>query len=101
MTKRRLSAGVSLGARLVRVLAIANPLPLRAPGRETKAPALILGGFGCRVSWRESERERYRTQLERYARLMRCLGPQPIRLGLYFPLLSAWREWPAGSDEPG
>jgi hypothetical protein len=49
----------------------------------------------------DAERERYRTQLERYARLMRCLGPQPIRLGLYFPLLSAWREWPAGSDEPG
>jgi hypothetical protein len=24
---------------------------------------------------------------------VRCLGAQPIRLGLYFPLLSGWREW--------
>ena len=27
--------------------------------------------------------------------LMRALGTEPIRLGLYFPLLSAWREWQA------
>jgi ATP-dependent exoDNAse (exonuclease V) beta subunit len=40
-----------------------------------------------------SEQERYRPQLERYAALMRHLGPEPIRLGLYFPLLSAWRSW--------
>ncbi|MGB5103077.1 MAG: UvrD-helicase domain-containing protein [Steroidobacteraceae bacterium] len=40
-----------------------------------------------------SEQERYRPQLERYARLVRRLGPEPVRLGLYFPLLSAWREW--------
>ena len=44
-----------------------------------------------------SEQERYRPQLERYASFMRHLGPEPIRLGLYFPLLSAWRSWlPAG-----
>ncbi len=42
------------------------------------------------------ERERYQSQLERYARLMRGLGDEPIRLGLYFPLLSAWREWAPG-----
>jgi ATP-dependent exoDNAse (exonuclease V) beta subunit len=41
----------------------------------------------------DSEQERYRLQLERYAALMRKLGPEPVRLGLYFPLLSAWREW--------
>jgi len=41
----------------------------------------------------DNERERYREQLERYAQLMRALGDEPIRLGLYFPLLSAWREW--------
>ena len=41
----------------------------------------------------DNERERYRAQLERYARLMRAYGDEPIRLGLYFPLLSAWREW--------
>ena len=43
----------------------------------------------------DNERERYRPQLERYAGLMRALGGEPIRLGLYFPLLSAWREWDA------
>jgi ATP-dependent exoDNAse (exonuclease V) beta subunit len=43
----------------------------------------------------DSEQERYRPQLERYASLMRRRGPEPVRLGLYFPLLSAWREWPA------
>jgi ATP-dependent helicase/nuclease subunit A len=41
----------------------------------------------------DNERERYRGQLERYARLMQALADEPIRLGLYFPLLSAWREW--------
>jgi ATP-dependent helicase/nuclease subunit A len=41
----------------------------------------------------DSEQARYRPQLERYAALMRHLGPEPIRLGLYFPLLSAWRAW--------
>ncbi|HET7202154.1 MAG TPA: UvrD-helicase domain-containing protein [Steroidobacteraceae bacterium] len=43
----------------------------------------------------DNERERYRPQLERYAALVRPLGEEPIRLGLYFPLLSAWREWQA------
>ncbi|MDH4165324.1 MAG: UvrD-helicase domain-containing protein [Gammaproteobacteria bacterium] len=41
----------------------------------------------------DNERERYRGQLERYAQLMRGMGGEPVRLGLYFPLLSAWREW--------
>jgi len=44
----------------------------------------------------DSEQERYRPQLERYAFLVRRRGPQPVRLGLYFPLLSAWREWSGG-----
>jgi ATP-dependent helicase/nuclease subunit A len=43
----------------------------------------------------DREQERYRVQLERYASLMRRRGPEPVRLGLYFPLLSAWREWSA------
>jgi ATP-dependent helicase/nuclease subunit A len=43
----------------------------------------------------DREVERYRSQLERYGRLARALGPQPIRLGLYFPLMGAWREWSA------
>ncbi|HEX7374020.1 MAG TPA: UvrD-helicase domain-containing protein [Steroidobacteraceae bacterium] len=47
----------------------------------------------------DREQERYRPQLERYAAFMRQLGSEPIRLGLYFPLLSAWREWPAPEIE--
>jgi ATP-dependent exoDNAse (exonuclease V) beta subunit len=43
----------------------------------------------------DSEQARYRLQLEHYAALMRGLDARPIRLGLYFPLLQAWREWPA------
>jgi ATP-dependent exoDNAse (exonuclease V) beta subunit len=39
------------------------------------------------------EVERYRPQLERYAALARKLGPEPVRVGLYFPLMGAWREW--------
>jgi ATP-dependent helicase/nuclease subunit A len=48
----------------------------------------------------DNERERYRPQLERYAELVGLLGDEPIRLGLYFPLLSAWREW-APARRPG
>lgn len=48
----------------------------------------------------DRERERYRPQLERYARALRALDPRrPIRCGLYFPLAldadgaGGWREW--------
>jgi len=40
----------------------------------------------------DQERERYRDQLERYAL---ALGEHQTSLGLYFPLLSGWREWKA------
>jgi ATP-dependent exoDNAse (exonuclease V) beta subunit len=43
----------------------------------------------------DREVERYRPQLHRYAMLARKLGPEPVRLGLYFPLMQAWREWAA------
>jgi hypothetical protein len=43
----------------------------------------------------DRELERYRAQLEDYAALVRALDDRPIRLGLYFPLLAGWREWPA------
>jgi ATP-dependent helicase/nuclease subunit A len=43
----------------------------------------------------DREVERYRPQLQRYARLARRLGPEPVRLALYFPLMRAWREWAA------
>jgi len=39
------------------------------------------------------EFQRYRPQLERYARLLQPIESQPIRLGLYFPILGKWLEW--------
>ncbi len=48
---------------------------------------------GDMESFLDRERERYRSQLERYAALMRGMDDRPIRLGLYFPLLGGWREW--------
>ena len=41
----------------------------------------------------DSEVQRYRGQLERYARAMSSVDRRPIRVGLYFPLLRAFREW--------
>ncbi len=47
------------------------------------------------------EKERYREQLERYARLMAQQEDRPIRLGLYFPLVEpGWVEWDAPSAAP-
>lgn len=43
----------------------------------------------------DNEQDRYREQLERYARLMAQRDARPTRLALYFPLLGGWREWPA------
>ncbi|MFI4953655.1 MAG: PD-(D/E)XK nuclease family protein, partial [Burkholderiales bacterium] len=48
-----------------------------------------------RDAFLDSEHARYRPQLEAYAEVARGLGAQPIRLGLYFPLLAGWREWEA------
>jgi hypothetical protein len=40
------------------------------------------------------EVERYRQQLERYARVVRSLDTRPIKLALYYPLVAdGWREW--------
>jgi ATP-dependent exoDNAse (exonuclease V) beta subunit len=41
----------------------------------------------------EREVERYRPQLQRYAMLASKMGAEPVRVGLYFPLMRAWREW--------
>jgi hypothetical protein len=41
----------------------------------------------------DREVERYRDQLERYARFVSSLDRRPIMLGLYHPLLRGWREW--------
>jgi ATP-dependent exoDNAse (exonuclease V) beta subunit len=42
----------------------------------------------------DDEARRYEGQLRRYAHLARELGGEPVRAGLYYPLLSAWREVP-------
>lgn len=42
----------------------------------------------------DREQQRYRQQLQRYASIMSKMEANPIRLGLYFPLLGGWREWP-------
>ncbi|MHB8550318.1 MAG: UvrD-helicase domain-containing protein [Acidiferrobacterales bacterium] len=41
----------------------------------------------------DRERERYRPQLERYAKIMSKIDGRTMRLGLYFPLIGGWREW--------
>ena len=41
----------------------------------------------------ESEVERYRTQLESYSSAMAEIDSRPIKVALYFPLLSALRVW--------
>jgi hypothetical protein len=43
-----------------------------------------------REAFLDSERERYREQLEAYAR---ALAPGEAMLGLYFPVLVAWKQW--------
>ncbi len=46
----------------------------------------------------DEEQRRYREQLERYARLL-AGAARTVRLGLYFPLLDGWREWPPAGEE--
>ncbi len=51
---------------------------------------------GDLAAFLDSEALRYTAQLTRYTHLARQLGPQPVRAGLYFPLLAAWREVDVG-----
>jgi ATP-dependent helicase/nuclease subunit A len=48
---------------------------------------------GALTEFLDREAARYHPQLQRYARIARKLGPEPVRVGLYFPLMRAWREW--------
>ena len=41
----------------------------------------------------DSEEQRYKSKLNHYANIMHNIKPGPIKLGLYFPLLDAWRQW--------
>jgi ATP-dependent helicase/nuclease subunit A len=52
---------------------------------------------GDRKLFLDEEVRRYEPQLRRYAHLARGLGPQPVKAGLYYPLLAAWREVDVGS----
>jgi hypothetical protein len=51
---------------------------------------------GDLAAFLDSESARYAAQLRRYVHLARELGPEPVRAGLYFPLLGAWREVEVG-----
>jgi len=56
---------------------------------------------GDPTAFLDQEEERYRGQLERYARLIRALDARPIRLALYFPLVDGgWREWAFSGAPP-
>ncbi|MBF0357412.1 MAG: UvrD-helicase domain-containing protein [Magnetococcales bacterium] len=46
----------------------------------------------------DNESIRYQDQLNRYGLVFSKLEDRPIRLGLYFPLLSGWREWAYEDD---
>jgi ATP-dependent exoDNAse (exonuclease V) beta subunit len=46
-----------------------------------------------REGFLDQEKTRYQAQMETYARLLQAGEHRPIKLGLYFPLLSGWREW--------
>jgi ATP-dependent exoDNAse (exonuclease V) beta subunit len=49
----------------------------------------------------DSEVDRYRAQLERYAQAVARFDDRPIRVGLYFPLMNAFRDWePANAGQP-
>ncbi len=47
---------------------------------------------GALQAFLQQELQRYAAQLETYRSLARQIGPQPVRAGLYFPLLDAFRE---------
>lgn len=39
------------------------------------------------------EQEKYLEKMRKYAEAMKLIDPRPIRLGLYFPAIPAWKEW--------
>lgn len=41
----------------------------------------------------ESERKQYEKQLFEYYQAMREIDQRPIKIGLYFPMVPAWKEW--------
>ena len=57
---------------------------------------------GDREAFLDNEVERYREKMERYAEIFRRFDSTvPVRLALYYPLMSGWREWePRSSGQP-
>ena len=55
---------------------------------------------GALETFLDQEQERYNEQLSGYADILRLSEDRPVRMGLYVPLLKAFREIPAGSS-PG
>jgi len=51
-------------------------------------------GGGRLETFLDSEMQRYAPQMRRYVRIVAMLGPEPVRAGLYFPLLREFREYP-------
>ena len=51
---------------------------------------------GERAAFLDSEVERYRPQLDRYAAALAAIEGRRVRVALYFPLLKELRSWPAG-----
>ena len=45
----------------------------------------------------DQELERYAPQLERYSRVMALYDPRPQKIGLYFPMVDAWKQWEPAS----
>ena len=50
-------------------------------------------GGGALQAFLDSEVTRYRPQLESYAEALARIEDRACRLGLYFPLIGAWRRW--------
>ena len=44
-------------------------------------------------SFLDNEQKRYASQLNGYADIMARLDDRPVSVGLYFPMLKAWRQW--------
>ncbi|HSF77634.1 MAG TPA: PD-(D/E)XK nuclease family protein, partial [Steroidobacteraceae bacterium] len=41
----------------------------------------------------DQELERYGSQLERYSRVLKLYDSRPQKIGLYFPMMDAWKQW--------
>ena len=56
---------------------------------------------GSTAAFLDSEVKRYRGQLDRYARALAAVDSRTIRVGLYFPLLRAFRDWRPDLSDAG